>query len=573
MLEQSQVFTVPVEGMTCSQCEITVTRAILKAGGRSAQADFKLGQATFELPVVNGNINATVSVMGVQANILNSIKAAGYWPGQIASKVLTQEAVRNQNLNEDSIEQAGAAYDLVIIGSGGAAFAAAITATELGKRVLMIERGVVGGTCVNIGCIPSKTLLRAGETYYNASHQPFGGLQTQAVSANLAQLVAQKNELVGELRAEKYENLISEYGWELERGEAYFVSQDTVAVNGRTIRAEAFLIATGARPAVPLIPGLEEAGYLTSTTALELKELPRSLAIIGAGYIALELGQFFHHLGVQVTLLQRSARFLKKYDPEIAAAMQEVLERQGIRVITSTQIKRIEKNGEGGWQIVCSINGQPQVFEAGQILVATGRQPNTSALNLDLAGVKTDQTGAIITDQELKTANPRIWAAGDVTAGAKQFVYVAAYAGKLVAQNALNKAGHLVDFSTVPAVTFTTPQIATVGLTEAQARAAGIEVSTAVLPLKAVPRALVNHNVEGVFKLVSEVATGRVLGVHIVAENAGEVIYAGTLAVKFKLTIEDLTSTFAPYLTMAEGLKLAAQSFNQDVSKLSCCAA
>jgi mercuric reductase len=508
--------------------------------------------------------------------IAQAIRVAGYHPGSpvpVSGPIQAQAPVQPVSAEPGKAAGRGAGYDLVVIGSGGAAFAAAITASEMDKKVLMIERGVLGGTCVNIGCVPSKTLLRAAETYYSAGHHPFSGLETRALQADLASLVKQKDSLVDYLRTTKYEDLISQYGWQLERGEARFVDEQNLQVNGRTVTSQAYLIATGARPAVPAIAGLAEAGYLTSTSALALEQLPRSMVVIGAGYVALELGQFFHHLGVQVTLVQRSPRILKEYDLEIAEAMQGVLDRQGLRVCTSTHISQVEKSADGTRRVVATVEGREEVIEAEQILVATGRQPNTEALHLELAGVKTDQTGAIVVDDQLKTTNPRIWAAGDVTAGAKQFVYVAAYDGALAAQNALANAGRKVDLSAVPAVIFTTPQIASVGLTEEQAKAQGFEVATAVLPLKAVPRALVNHEVQGVFKLVAEATTHQLLGVQIVAENAGDVIYAGTLAVKFKLSVEDLTSTFAPYLTMAEGMKLAAQTFNRDVAKLSCCAA
>lgn len=564
MSDQNQ-FIVPVEGMTCDHCERTVEKAIKSAGGQETKADFQSGLVYLKLATATASENAAEL-----ERVVKSIRAVGYRPGepQPVPSIGPNGQVEKANERFD--------YDLLVIGSGGAAFAASIKATEMGKRVLMVERGVIGGTCVNIGCVPSKTLLRAAETFYTAAHHPFKGVETRAVGVNLAQIVAQKNELVGELRAEKYEDLIESYGWQLERGEAHFVDAQTVEVNGKAIRAESFLIATGASPAIPAIAGLEEAGYLTSTSALELKEVPGSLAIIGSGYIALELGQFFHHLGVQVTLMQRSSRILKGYDPEIAQVMQEVLDQQGLRVLTGAQINRVEKTAGGKRRIIASVNGHNQTIEVDQILVATGRKPNTAALQLQKAGVKTDGAGAILVNDELRTSNPHIWAAGDVRAGALQYVYVAAYEGALVAENALEGAGRngrKVDLSAVPAVTFTTPAVATVGLTEAQAQAAGFEVITSTLPLTAVPRALINHDVTGAFKLVVDAVTRQVLGVHIVAENAGDVIYAGTLAVKARLSVEDLTSTFAPYLTMAEGIKLAAQTFNRDVSKLSCCAA
>lgn len=461
-------------------------------------------------------------------------------------------------------------YDLLIIGSGGAAFSAAIEAVQQGARVAMVERGTIGGTCVNIGCVPSKTLLRAGEINHLARRNPFAGIETSAGRADMAALVKNKNELVAMLRRQKYVNLIDDYGFELIQGEARFVDDQTVEVNGRKITAKSFLIATGAAPQTPDIAGLQDTDYLTSTTALELQEVPKRLAVIGSGYIAMELGQLFHNLGAEVTLMQRSTRVLKTYDPEISEAVTEALTEQGVHLITGAAFEKVEADGDIK-RVHIMVNGEKQVIEAEQLLVATGRKPNTAALQLDAAGVKTGVRGEVIVDEYLRTSNPRIYAAGDVTLG-PQFVYVAAYEGGVAARNALGAPEQKIDLRVVPGVTFTNPAIATVGLTEQQAKAEGYEVKTSVVPLDAVPRAIVNRETTGVFKLVADAETRKVLGAHIVAEHAGEVIYAATLAVKFGLTIEDLRESLAPYLTMAEGLKLAALTFDKDVSKLSCCA-
>jgi mercuric reductase len=234
-------------------------------------------------------------------------------------------------------------------------------------------------------------------------------------------------------------------------------------------------------------------------------------------------------------------------------------------------VERAEKT-ERGKRLYLSVGGEERVLEGEEILVAAGRAPNTEALDLGKAGVELDERGAVRVDDSLQTTNPRVWAAGDVTLG-PQYVYVAAHEGALVVDNALSRQSRRLDFSALPGVVFSDPQVATVGLTEEKARAEGRQVETSVLPLEAVPRALVNHDTLGVIKLVAEAGSERLLGAHIVAESAGDVIYAATLAVRFGLTVSDLSEGFAPYLTMSEGLKLAAQTFGRDVSKLSCCAA
>ncbi len=550
--EPIQTIRMRVEGMTCPSCEVHVARALNEAGAIEARADFRRGEVRFRLP-------ATFDL----GSLAPAVRGAGYEPGAI--EVLQPGGVRSSRASSG-----GDAHDLAIIGSGSAAFAAAIKAREAGASVVMVERGTIGGTCVNVGCVPSKTQLRAGELFYQAGHQPFDGVKTATRNVDLARLVDQKEELVSQLRKEKYEDLIGEYGWELLRGEAAFLDERRIQVADRIVTARSFLVATGASPAVPSIQGLSEAGYLTSTTALELKTLPGSLAVIGSGYVALELGQLFHHLGSKVTLMQRSPRILKGYEPEVSEAVYAAMTGQGIGFVTGAAFQRVERV-DGAYRVTLEVGSEKRVVETEQLLVAVGRQPNTGELRLERAGVGIGPRGEVLVDSQLRTSNPRIFAAGDVTLG-PQFVYVAAYEGSLASDNALGGSRD-VDLSAVPGVIFTTPSVATVGLTEAQAKGAGLDVKTSVLPAGAVPRALANRATAGVFKLVADAETDRILGAHVVAENAGEVIYAATLAVKFHLTVADLASTFAPYLTMAEGLKLAAQTFGRDVSKLSCCAA
>lgn len=550
-MTNSDRYRLPIAGMTCTHCEVAVSSALQSAGAEDIHADWKQGEATFTQP---SEIAPAV--------LARAVRAAGYQPGPLESPEPTPISPRST--------VGDAEYDLAIIGSGAAGFGAAIKARDQGARVIMIERGTIGGTCVNIGCVPSKTLLQAAETYHTAGHHPFQGVETHAGGVDLAQAVAQKNDLVSYLRQAKYSNLIGEYDWELVQGDAHFTGADTLTVGDRTIRASTFLVATGARPTVPPIPGLEAASYQTSTEALDLTHVPRSLVVIGAGYIALELGQLFRHLGSEVTILQRGKQLLPDYEPELAEAVTTMLERTGIRVLTGTHVQRVERDAQGQ-RLHVEANGAPEALEAEHILVAAGRSPNVETLNLSAAGVEIDRRGAIIVDTQMQTTNPRIYAAGDVTL-CPQYVYVAAYQGGLVIDNALNGANRPCDLTALPGVIFTDPQIATVGLTAHQAQALGHEVKTAILPIDAVPRAQVNYQDIGVFKLVADATTNRVLGAHIVADNAGDVIYAATLAVRHGLTVADLVEGFAPYLTMAEGLKLGALAFDRDVSKLSCCA-
>ncbi len=545
-----KLFRVRVGGMSCVDCEHRVRRALEAAGARVLKVSWPRAEAVVGLP--EGGLDF--------GRLASAVAAAGYEPGPV-EPLLSAEPSGPPPAPD-------AEYDLAIIGSGAAAFAAAIRAVELGARVLMVERETLGGTCVNVGCVPSKALLRAAEVYYEAGHHPFAGIYTRAEGLDPAKVIGQKAELIGELRREKYADLVDFYGWELVYGQARFEGPDVISVDGRRVKARAYLVATGATPyeAVPPIPGLAGADFLTYIEALELKEVPGRLVVIGANAVGLELGQYFQMLGSRVTLFELMPRIAPFEEPEVSEALARAFKAQGFEIFTGARVERVEKN-----KIYARVDGEQVVREFDRILVATGRRPATRELNVRAAGVEVDGRGAVIVDQYLRTTNPRVWAAGDV-AGGPQFVYVAAYEGKIAAENILAEAGRKVELEAVPRVAFTQPQVAAVGLGEAEARRAGYEVRTAVLPAKEVVRARANRRPDGLFKLVADSRSGRILGVHVVSEQAGEVIFAATLAVKFGLRVEDLVESFAPYLTMSEGLRLAALAFSRDVARLSCCA-
>ncbi len=461
-------------------------------------------------------------------------------------------------------------FDLVVIGAGSAAFAAAIRATEGGYRVALVEDGIIGGTCVNVGCVPSKALLRAAELAWEAGHHPFTGLRTTSHPVDLATLVARKNELVDSLRQHKYQDLLADYGITLIRGRGRFKDPSTLDVNGESVSAQRFLVATGAVPTKPPIPGLSESGFLTSDTALNLTQVPKRLAVIGANSIGLELGQFFIHVGSIVTFIDIADRIAYLEEPEVSRALCEILTDQGATIHTSSEVLEVYSQ-DGAKVLKVSVAGHDVLIESDEILLATGRLPDTADLDLHLAKVKIDSRGAIVVNEQLCTSNPIVFAAGDVTGG-PQFVYVAAYEGTLAVDNALFGQSKSLDLRALPKVTFTAPQLASVGITEEQARSLGIDVEISVLSLEAVPRALVNRDTRGIAKLVADAATGKLLGASLLADGAGDVIEAAVLAIKYGITADELAGTFHPYLTMAESIKLAAQTFRRDVNRLSCCA-
>jgi mercuric reductase len=537
-----------IGGMTCVHCEQTVALALAGAGAEEVEVSYRKGEAIFR----GGDDDA----------VAQAVREAGYRPGPI--EILEPAPPPRSGRGSGD-------YDLVVLGSGSAAFAAAIRASDLGAKVALIEAATVGGTCVNVGCIPSKALLRAAELQHLAATAAIPGLHLRAEQPDLEAVVAWKNELVAALRREKYLDVVDAYGFELLSGFASFQGADSLAVDGRRLRASRYLIATGASPTEPPIPGLAEAGYLTSTTALQVTGLPARLAVIGGNAIGLELGQYFARMGSRVTVIEVLPRVAPFEEPEISHELARALAAEGMEIVAGAQVASVTREHDLR-RLELVAGGRRRTLEADEVLVATGRRPSTAGLGLEQAGVALDERGAVVVDEYLRTTNERVFAAGDVT-GAPQLVYVAAYQGTLAAENAVRGSRRSVDLSALPRVTFTSPQVAAVGLTEEQARRAGHAVKVSLLPLQMVPRAIVNGERHGLIKLVADARSDRLLGAHILAEHAGEVIQAAVLAVKLGLTVRDLTDTFHPYLTVAEGLKLAAQAFDRDVARLSCCAA
>lgn len=459
---------------------------------------------------------------------------------------------------------------IAVIGSGGAAMAAALKAAERGARITLIERGIIGGTCVNTGCVPSKIMIRAAHIAHLRTESPFdGGVSAQIPKVDRAKLLQQQQTRVEELRDAKYEGILRDQtAITVLNGEARFVDGNNLVVQlneggEQNVHFDRAFIGTGARPAEPSIPGLAETPYLTSTSALALITVPERLIVIGAGFVALELAQAFARLDSKVTVLARS-RLLSGEEPAVGEAIEAAFRREGIEVLKQTQASRVDYTDN---EFVIETNAG--TLRADQLLVATGRIPNTENLNLAGIGVETSR-GAIQVDGQLQTTVPGVYAAGDCT-DQPQFVYVAAAGGSRAAVNMTGGEATL-DLSAMPGVMFTDPQVATVGLTEAEALKQGYNVDTRLLDLENVPRALVNFDTHGFIKMVAERDSGRLLGVQAVAGGAGELIQTAVIALRSRMTVQDIGDELFPYLTMVEGLKLCAQTFTKDVKQLSCCA-
>ena len=552
-----------IRGMTCEACAAHAREALERVPGVvSAQVSFATGTARI------------VAAAATSAEALvAAVSALGYRAAR-AGKATSGSSTPNKAGDDARATGpgAGGALHVAVIGSGGAAMAGALKAAERGARVTLIERGTLGGTCVNVGCVPSKILLRAAHVAHLRRQSPFdAGIAAAAPIVLGERLLAQQQRRVAELRHAKYESILERNpAITVLRGEARFrdARMLTVAMadgTRRDLRFDRCLIAVGASPASPPIPGLDATPYWTSTEALASDAIPARLAVIGSSAVAVELAQAFARLGSRVTVLARNT-LLSRDDPAIGEAVAAAFRDEGIAVLEHTQARQVAfRDGE-----FVLTTGQGE-FSADRLLIAAGRSPNTRGLDLEAAGVTVNAQGAIVVDDHLRTRAPPIYAAGDC-ADLPQFVYVAAAAG---ARAAINMTGGdaALDLTAMPAVVFTDPQVATVGYSEAEAREHGIETDSRTLLLENVPRALANFDTRGFIKLVAEAGSRRLIGVQAVAPEAGELIQTAVLAIRYRMTAQELAEQLFPYLTMVEGLKLAAQTFSKDVTQLSCCAA
>ncbi|MDT7531467.1 mercury(II) reductase [Sphingopyxis sp. SE2] len=561
----SEAVALRIEGMTCTSCSDHVEQALKKVPGvRAVAVSYPNGRAEVETEPDVGSepLIAAVTALGYRA------LAAG--PSRKPLRLFDKargwlDAGSQQERDGEHV------LHVVVIGSGGAAMAGALKAIEQGARVTLIERGTIGGTCVNVGCVPSKIMIRAAHIAHLRQQSPFDdGISATPPAILRERLLAQQQTRVEELRHAKYENILDgNPAITVLHGEARLKNGQSLIVRmsdggEREVAFDRCLIATGASPAIPPIPGLVDTPYWTSTDALASDIIPERLAVVGSSVVAVELAQAFARLGSQVTILARSTLFFRE-DPAIGEALTDAFRAEGIEVLEQTQASQVTHSD--GEFVLTIPDGE---VRADRLLVVTGRSPNTRGLNLDAAGVEVNQQGAIAIDQAMRTSAPHIYAAGDCT-DQPQFVYVAAAAGTRAAIN-MTGGDATLDLTAMPAVVFTDPQVATVGSSEVDAHHDGIETDSRTLTLDNVPRALANFDTRGFIKLVIEEGSRRLIGVQAVAPEAGEFIQTAALAIRAGMTVEELADQLFPYLTMVEGLKLAAQTFRKDVKQLSCCA-
>jgi mercuric reductase len=463
-------------------------------------------------------------------------------------------------------------FDLIIIGGGAGAFAAAIRANELKAKTAMINSGLpLGGTCVNVGCVPSKTLLYTGEVLHQAKSHGIPGIELEVKSFNFQKIIQDELALVKRLRREKYEKVLKDLeSVQHIEGRAKFISQNEIEVNKRKLFGEKFVIAAGSTANVPQIEGIREVGFVTHIEALKLERQPNELIVVGAGPVGLEFAQMYARFGTKVTILQRGPSIFPRGEKELTERLSELLSKEGVNIKTNVEVQKAHK--ENGKKILSyTADGKQEEGSGDEILLAAGKTPNTQWLELEKAGVETDEKHAIMVNQYFQTSQPYIFAVGDVTNLPLRLEPTAGHEGTLAAENALTGSKRSIDYSTVPYTIFTDPQLAGVGFTEdEQMKKMGV-CACRTVSFTDVPKAIIIRRTEGLIKMTVHPSTEEIMGVHILGPNAGDLIAEAMMLIKNRNTIDDVISSLPMFPTLSEAIKTAALSFTKDVSKLSCC--
>lgn len=551
--DASDKIDLTITGMTCNHCAVSIEKMVKRNDGvKSAAVNYKNGKGEIEFNP------ETIS----KDEIINAINSSKSYRAKLSDATTNGNGANHQ-------------FDLIIIGGGSAAFSAAITAENLGLTTLMVNVGLpFGGTCVNVGCVPSKTLIRAAETAYHATHSNFSGIKPKGFDINFAQVIKDKKQLVKTLQQKKYMDVVSDFQYlQMVEGRAEFVDDKTILVNGRdTYTAIKFIIATGAATNVPDIEGLKEIGYLTNVSLFDLEEQPESITIMGAGYIGLEIAMAYNRFGTKVRIIEFTDRVLRTQTPDISEEIEKHMKNEGIEILPNFRAVKFEKSGNDTIiHCKCPDGSLTRLVEPGKIVVATGIKANTQKLGLDKIGLQLTKSGHVQVNELMETNLQNTYAIGDV-ANTPSFVYTAAFEGKIAVENAFTGSKNKTDYSSLPWVVFTDPQIAGAGLDEAQAAAQNIPFEVSKLTLDNVPRSLAANDTRGFIKLIRNTETDKLIGARIVAPEGGELIQQLSTAIKYGITVKELAESFYAYLTLGEGIKLAAIAFGKDVAKLSCCA-
>ena len=441
--------------------------------------------------------------------------------------------------------------DTLVIGSGPGGYVAAIRAAQTGQKVTIVEKEYIGGVCLNVGCIPSKAMISVGHRFEEAQHSEDMGVVAKEVSLNFEKAQAFKDGVVKKLTG-GVESLLKGNKVEIVRGEAYFVDENTVKVmddkSSQTYKFKNAIIATGSRPVeIPTFKFTKR--VINSTGALALTELPKKLVVIGGGYIGTELGTAFANMGSEVTILEGAPDILAGFEKQMTAIVKKGLKKKGVEVITKASAKGVEETDKGV-TVTYEAGGEEKTVEADYVLVTVGRRPNTDEMGLEELNIKMGERGLIEVDKQCRTSISSIYAIGDVVAGL-QLAHKASYEGKIAAEAIAGEKSE-VDYMAIPAVCFTDPELASVGLSEEQAKEEGFEASAAKFPFAANGRALSLNATDGFVKLVSRKSDGLLLGAQIVGVGASDMIAELGLAIEAGMTVEDIAMTIHAHPTLAE---------------------
>ncbi len=453
-------------------------------------------------------------------------------------------------------------YNLVVIGAGTAGLVTAAGAAGLGAKVALVERYLLGGDCLNVGCVPSKAVIRSSRVAADVRHAGFYGVKVPlGTEVDFPAVMERMRRLRAGISYHDSATRFRDLGVDVFFGGARFTGPDTVDVGGKTLRFKKAVIATGARAVEPPIEGIAEAGYLTNETVFSLTERPRRLAVIGAGPIGCDLAQAFCRLGSQVTLIETAAQLLVREDQDAAQILSHALQRDGVNIQLNTKVQRVALS-EGANKVYLQKNGREEVITVDAVLVGAGRAPNVEGLNLEAVGVQYDKKKGVRVDDRLQSTNPRIYAAGDVSLSTK-FTHTADATARIVIQNALFLGRKKLTALTIPWCTYTAPEIAHVGMYERDAREKGIPVNSFFVPLSEVDRAVTDGEAEGFVKIQVRKGTGQILGATVVAHHAGEMISEITLAMVNNIGLGSISNVIHPYPTQAEAIRKAADAYNR----------
>lgn len=447
-------------------------------------------------------------------------------------------------------------YDLLVIGSGSAGFSAAEAARGTGRKIGIIEGDKLGGDCPNYACVPTKALLRSAKAFLELSSLKTLGIEIGTPQISFEQVIKRRRAIVESLGGARMQKVADQLGIDVVRGFATFMDPHTVHVGGKELTAARFVIATGTKTRVPPIPGIGDVSWISHRDAIAFEKRPESLMVIGGGPVGCELSLFFAVMGTKVTLLQGASRILPREEPEISEMAAKSLTSYGVTIHLGAEVVRAEKSG-GSIRVTAQIGKAMQTLEAQHLLLASGRTSNTGGLGMTAAGVKLDARGTIETDEELRTSQKHIWAAGDVDGG-MQFTHTAHYEGSVAGHNAFARKPVRLDERVVPRVTFVHPEVASVGMTEAQAKTALSTVLVGTFDMRGLGRGIVDGHRDGFIKLIADKKTRKIVGGHMTGERAGEVIHEVAAAMYGNMTMDDLANMIHAYPTYSEAVTAAA---------------